>query len=239
MGETSYNGWPASPDKAAIDIQPFGDRYGYPFPGGVRGGDVNTVLGYVAMQLHQRVEPAISGWLWGYTYRANVNNPSVLSCHASGTAFDFNAPNHPNSASGTFTNAQVGEIYAILSECRGAVQWGGDYTGTPDEMHFEIIVSAAALAPIAAGLPSSGAPVPPESEDDEMTMMIVQRADGVDYAHNPRRLITITDPGMYNLLLSNRWIDVPHGEAEPVNRDLIEWTAGQVLAGGGIADPLL
>lgn len=152
MTQYSYNGWPASPNKADINVQPFGDRYGVPFPGGVRGGDPATVLGYVATQLHYRVEPVIAGWLWGYHFRANVNNPSQLSCHASGTAIDFNAPNHPNGSRGTFTNAQVGEIRRILAEVSGAVQWGGDYTGTPDEMHFEIIVNAATLATIAAGL---------------------------------------------------------------------------------------
>ena len=33
---------------------------------------------------------------WGYEFRANVNNPSQLSCHASGTAIDYNANRHPN-----------------------------------------------------------------------------------------------------------------------------------------------
>jgi hypothetical protein len=116
------------------------------------------------MQFHQRVEPVISGWLWGYNYRTNVNNPSTLSCHASGTAIDLNAPNHPNGARGTFSNAQVGEIRAILNECQGAIQWGGDYTGTPDEMHFEIIVNASRLAVVASTLPTNGEP--PVTDDD-------------------------------------------------------------------------
>jgi D-alanyl-D-alanine carboxypeptidase len=242
--ETSYNGWPASPDKAAINIQPFGDAYGCPFPGGVKGGDVATVLAYVCTQLHNRVEPAVAGWLWGYSYRANVNNPSVLSCHSSGTAVDWNAPDHPNGAQGTFSDDQVGTIYSILAEVQGAVQWGGDYSGTVDEMHFEIIVDAGTLANVAVSLPSSGPapipePPPDEDEDDDMKPMIVQRANGVDYAHNPLRLITITDPDMYVFLQANHWIDVPHGEAEVVDRNVIEFTAAQVIAGGGHADPLI
>jgi len=163
MAEYSYNGWPASPDKKAINIVTFGDAYGVPFPGGVRDGDVKTVLGYVCIQLHQRVEACISGWDWGYQYRANVNNPNTLSCHASGTAIDYNAPLHPNGASGTFTAEQRATIYDILAEVQGAVQWGGDYTGTKDEMHFEIIVDAATLARVAAQLPSDGT-------DDDMPL---------------------------------------------------------------------
>jgi hypothetical protein len=156
---TSYNGWPASPDKAAIGVQSFGDAQGFPFPGGVRADDVATVLGYVATQLHTRVEPCVNGWCWGYTYKANVNNPSQLSCHASGTAIDWNAPDHPNGASGTFTHDQVGTIYAILNEVQGAVDWLEGY----DEMHFEIAVDAATLARVAATLP--GAPITPPSGD--------------------------------------------------------------------------
>lgn len=153
---TSYNGWPASDDKNAIGVVPFGDNHGVPFPGGVKSGDVFTVLGYVATQFNARVEPIVSGWDWGHSFKANVNNPSQLSCHASGTALDINAPDHPNGSSGTFTDAQVGAIYAILAEVSGAVDWLEGY----DEMHFEIAVDSGSLSRIAAGLPSGGTPAP-------------------------------------------------------------------------------
>jgi hypothetical protein len=162
----SYNGWPASENKAEINIQPFGDNVGLPFPGGVKGGDVATVLGYVATQFHYRVEPVVSGWDWGYTYKANVNNPSSLSCHASGTALDINSPEHPNGVGGTFTDAQVGEIYAILDEVQGAVDWLEGY----DEMHFEIAVDADTLADVARALPATGAPQAPDEGDDDMPL---------------------------------------------------------------------
>ena len=166
---TSYNGWEASPDKAAIGVVS-NDL----FPGGVKAGDVATVLGYVMRQLDARVEPVVDGWCWGYTYKANVNNPSQLSCHASGTAGDWNAPDHPNGSSGTFTSAQRGTMYAILDECQGAVSWLEGY----DEMHFEICVDAADLATVAATLGGAGPTPIPDLEDD--TMMQLVRVDGGD-----------------------------------------------------------
>lgn len=153
---TSYNGWPANSDPDAIGVDNFGDAHGYPFPGGVKSGDVTTVLGYVCLQLHERVEPCIGGYCWGWTFKQNVNNPSQLSCHASGTAVDWNAPLHGNgsSASESFTDQQIGEIYAILNEVQGAVDWLSDY----DPMHFEIAVNASELAIVAASLPGSNPP---------------------------------------------------------------------------------
>jgi hypothetical protein len=152
---TSYNGWPASDDKASIGVVSSDV-----FPGGAKAGDVTTVLGYVARQLNARVEPCVDGWNWGYTYKANVNNPSQLSCHASGTAIDWNAPDHPNGSSATFTQAQRGTIYQILDEVQGSVSWLEGY----DEMHFEICVNAGDLAQVAATLPGSGPP--PDWFDD-------------------------------------------------------------------------
>jgi hypothetical protein len=149
---TSYNGWPASADPAAININRNAVARGTTvrFPAGLKNGDVAFVLGYVAGELHKRVERAGTG-VWGYAYRQN-RNARNLSCHASGTAFDWNAPRHPNGKSGTFTSRQKATIHAILNEVEHAVKWGGDFTGTKDEMHFEICVGARDLAAIAKRL---------------------------------------------------------------------------------------
>jgi hypothetical protein len=175
----SYNGWPASPDKGAIGV--VSNQW---FPGGAKAGDVTTVLGYVAREFNARVEPVVSGWCWGYTYKANANNPNQLSCHASGTALDVNAPDHPNGSGGTFTSAQRGAIYAILDECQGAVGWLEGY----DEMHFEIQVSASDLATVAASLGGGGGggtppapepgPEPTPPPEDDMPRRIVTVYDG-------------------------------------------------------------
>lgn len=150
---TSYNGWPASTDPAKIGIKPFAVA-GRSFPGGVKGGSVHWVLKYVAAQMHVRVESLYTGIDkddWGYSYRQN-RNANNLSCHSSGTAIDVNATEHPNGQRNTFTYAQVLEIRKILKEVGGVVRWGGDFSDTKDEMHFEIKSNATAVAAVAKKL---------------------------------------------------------------------------------------
>jgi hypothetical protein len=137
--ETSYNEWPVGTPASAIGVTNYtvsGTSVVLP----VKSGDVATVLMYVASRFNGEVEALRSGQCWGYSYRKNVNNPSVWSNHASGTAIDLNAVLHPNGAKGTFTGSQVASIRSILSFCGDVVYWGGDYRGTTDEMHFEIDV---------------------------------------------------------------------------------------------------
>lgn len=158
----SYNGWSASPNPRDIGITPLVVA-GEPFSPGVRGGDVHTVLGYVAEQLHRRVEPIVRGdWHqaddWGYAYRQN-RNANNLSCHASGTAIDYNATRHPNSKRGTWTGTQKAEIARILAEVNHTVR-----NLANDEMHFEIVGNAAQVAAAAAKVRGGGAAPAPSPE---------------------------------------------------------------------------
>ena len=137
--ETSYNGWPVGTPGASIGVESYQIPHtAFALP--VRAGDVATVLMYVAGRFHHEVEPLQSGQLFGYGYRRNVNNPSVWSNHASGTAIDLNADLHPNTVKGSFSATKVAAIRRILTACNGVVYWGGDYTRTVDAMHFEINV---------------------------------------------------------------------------------------------------
>lgn len=152
---TCQNGWPADPTRAHIVGLTV---CGVSFPGGVRGGDVETVLRYVAEQFHRRVHSLTPGWCWGYSYR-DVKGSTDLSNHAGGYAIDVDAPSHPLGAVGTFTPAQVATIHAILAELGGVVRWGGDYSGRKDEMHFEVVGTPAQVAAVAArlrGVPAVG-----------------------------------------------------------------------------------
>lgn len=149
----SGNGYVASPYPADIGIVPM-TVAGVTFQ--VAGGDVLTVLQYVVEQVNARVEPLVSGG--GYSFRANVNDPSSLSNHASGTAIDYNPEQHPNATTttSTWTQTQIAEIELILAETSGAVRWGGDYNNTPDSMHFEINVGVVQLAAAARALGTTG-----------------------------------------------------------------------------------
>ena len=161
----SYNGWTASPNP-----DDFGGLQklvvaGESFAPGVRAGDVATIFQYFWTEFNKRVEPLYKpGWHeaddWGYAYRSN-RNANNLSCHASGTATDGNATRHPNGKRGTFSATQVSTIRAILKELQGVLRWGGDFTGTADEMHFEISgneAKARAVANWIRGVATKNAP---------------------------------------------------------------------------------
>lgn len=74
---------------------------------------------------------------WGYAERP-IRGGADLSNHASGTAIDLNATEHPLGKSGTFSAEQVAKIHQIVGATNDVVRWGGDYSGRKDEMHFEI-----------------------------------------------------------------------------------------------------
>lgn len=140
MSETSYNGWPA--DKK-LKTRPLVVD-GVAFAPGIRDDDdVATVFRYIAEQWAEHVEPLEAPGCWGFSYRANVNDPTELSCHSSATAIDINAPKHGN---GTEASAdllrKVNAILATVDELGDLVHWGGNWHAadglTPDPMHFEL-----------------------------------------------------------------------------------------------------
>ncbi|MGD7704652.1 peptidoglycan-binding protein [Microlunatus sp. Y2014] len=162
MAAVSQNGWGGITSSGSSALNRGFSAHGVTFPGGVRTGQVGTVLGYVARRFHERVEPLRSGWCWGWAYRP-IRGGTTLSNHSSATAIDCNAPEHPLGVSGTFSSSQRSQIAAILNACEGTVRWGGNYSGRKDEMHFEINVrpGSAKLARVAAKLGGSNPPPPP------------------------------------------------------------------------------
>ena len=146
----SYNGWPASPSLKTRVIEPVV---------GVKlriadNQNLADVFTYLVQQFHKRVDdvtkphPADD---WGFAFRPNVNDPNSLSNHASGTAIDLDATEHPNgvATSRTFTPGQIAEVHEILEELEGTIRWGGDYTNTPDAMHFEVLRGPGSLRKVA------------------------------------------------------------------------------------------
>lgn len=157
---TSQNGWPASANRAAIGIVTPKLSNGVDFPNGVKGGDVETVLMYVASEFNRTVEQLRDGWCWGYAYKT-IEGSNTLSNHSSGTAIDLNAPNHPMGKSDTFNATQREAIRRILNHCEGVVRWGGNYSGRKDDMHFEISGNAVSVARVAAKIRATQVPQVP------------------------------------------------------------------------------
>lgn len=197
MAATAQNGWAASENRDSIGINKDFEVAGVKFPGGVKSGDVSTVLGYVAAQFHNRVEPLVGGWCWGWAYR-DVRGGKSLSNHAAGCAIDVNAPNHPLGKKGTFSAAKEAEIKRIVAECHGVVRWGGTYS-RPDEMHFEIVGTPAQVAeaarklgsgPTAPAQPSTSAPLQRGSRGERVERL--QRVLNAWYPH-----LALTVDGIY------------------------------------------
>jgi hypothetical protein len=161
---TSYNGWSASPTLPLRKLEVEGVGF---LPGIRDDDDVAAVLEYVATQYHKRVEPLMNPGCWGFNYRANRNSNN-LSNHASGTAIDVNAPQHPNGVATrrTFRLEQINEIHKILFEVDHVVRWGGDYSVTPDSMHFEINASRPEVARVAKKLRDRENPLAQFTEAD-------------------------------------------------------------------------
>jgi hypothetical protein len=139
--ESSYNGYPASKDPAAINIK------SYP----VRGTDrklrcaesVGPLLAAFAAEFHELIEPIDEGTFddWGYAYRMVRGDATKLSCHSSGTAIDLNATKHPLGKAGTFPIEKVPMLKALAKKY--GLKWGGDFKSRKDDMHFEICITPA------------------------------------------------------------------------------------------------
>lgn len=143
----SQNGWVAGASKAAASI--INARVGdVTFPGGLRDGDAAVVLLHVATQIHLRVEAGVPGWCWGWNFRA-VRGASSLSNHASGTAFDWNAPRHPLAKANTWSPAQQAELRKIKAEVDHVIRYGFEYVGRKDDMHVELNASPAKVKAVA------------------------------------------------------------------------------------------
>lgn len=137
----------------------------------VRIGPAGDLLLYAAARWHHEVEPlrASDGVLdcWGYAERLVRGSATEVSNHASGTAVDLRARIHPLGKVGTYSAAQVAAIKRILADCRGAIRWGGQYSGRKDEMHLEIVVSESACALVLRQLAST-----PVSTAEEFLMSL-------------------------------------------------------------------
>jgi len=82
------------------------------------------------------IEPVKSVGSYCHRPIRGYEGTNKASHHASGTAIDINANEHPLGEWNTFTPAQQAKIRAKISEL--GLGWGGDWTKRPDDMHFEV-----------------------------------------------------------------------------------------------------
>jgi hypothetical protein len=130
---TSQNGWPVAGRDQVVDRAILGVE----FPNGWLRGDVDVIFTYLVGRLHREVEPMMSPGCWGWHVK-RIEGSDDYSNHASGTAFDYNAPRHPMGRRNTYSEADRSKIRAILDDLDGVIRWGGDYVNRPDDMHFEV-----------------------------------------------------------------------------------------------------
>jgi hypothetical protein len=150
MSLTSYNGYPASKDPDEIKIK------SYPVKGTDRklrcAESVGPLLAAFAAEFHELIEPIDEGTYddWGYAFRMVRGSTDRLSCHSSGTAIDLNATRHPLGKAGTFPAEKIPMLRALAKKY--GLKWGGDFKSRPDDMHFEVEVSAAKAKALIASL---------------------------------------------------------------------------------------
>lgn len=133
---TSQNGWSAlSPSSPFLHqwVLPDGTKLM------LRNGSAGFLLVHLALWFDGNIEDLKEPVLddWGYAYRP-VRGYTTLSNHASGTAEDLNATDHPLGVAHTFTPAEEVAIRRRLKLYDGCIRWGGDYVHRIDAMHFEI-----------------------------------------------------------------------------------------------------
>lgn len=157
----SQNGWPVVGQGSVVDRAVLGVE----FPNGWLKGDVDVIFTYLIGRLHREVERLDDGGCWGWFVK-NIEGSSSISNHASGTAIDYNAPAHPMGVRNTYSSAKRSKIRAILDDLDGVVRWGGDYSGRPDDMHFEINKNAAAVRKVAARIKGEDVPITPAEIND-------------------------------------------------------------------------
>jgi hypothetical protein len=160
----SQNGWTAPGRSVIVTMTVPGTSVKLP----VRAGPAGQLLVAAAARWHREVEPLVAGTCWGYADRTVRGSATDLSNHASGTAIDLNAPQHPlgTAPSANFTPAKIVAVRRIVAAYAPCLRWGGDYTGRKDGMHLEIVASERQCAAVLGSPRPSPSPTPRPTEDD-------------------------------------------------------------------------
>jgi hypothetical protein len=144
MTQHSQNGWPVLTSGQLKFFNAAGGRFA------AANSDVAYVAQYLITRFDSEVEKIHGKVLddWSWNSRKVRGSATVVSNHASATAWDLNATKHPRGVRGTFSAAKLAAVHKILSgivDSKGhkIFRWGNDYVNaTIDSMHFEINANA-------------------------------------------------------------------------------------------------
>lgn len=125
----SENGWPMI-NSNMLDYSPV-PEIGWKV--GVHIGVPNTLLKALMVRLHREVEPMDIRQCGVFTGENSMPN----SNHNSGTALDYNWNKHQFHQWGTW-GANRAKVDKIITDFRGTIEFGGNWTSPRDEMHFEL-----------------------------------------------------------------------------------------------------
>lgn len=189
---TSQNGWPVVA-RSKVDE---GTYAGARFPNGILAGDVAVIARWHLARYAATVEPLVPGTCWGWFVKP-IEGSSTISNHASGTAWDVNADQHPmgQPAAANMTRREILACRDLVAAADGVLRWGGDYTGRPDPMHWEIVGTpkqAAALAAKIKKASTSVALTPAENSAIAAAVWATLIEDFADPATPNRKLAAAT-----------------------------------------------
>ena len=103
----------------------------------LRPDDCGYVLAHFARHFNREVEALGATETFGHALR-QISGSNDWSNHASGTALDLNASQHPQGKTGTFAPMEQAALDLLVKQYDEVVRWGGTFRTTKDEMHFEI-----------------------------------------------------------------------------------------------------
>lgn len=146
---TSQNGWPAY-NTTANFVR--GNAAGFGF--WCANDDVKVIFEDLVKRFDDGVEPLAGPILddWSWANRNVRGSDTTVSNHASATALDLNALQHPRGVRNTFSEEKREKVRKLVARYSGAIRWGGTYQNIPDDMHFEINTSKATVKKVADGI---------------------------------------------------------------------------------------
>jgi hypothetical protein len=114
----------------------------------------NAIWDFAGHDLEKIKAAHLEEFSGSYNFRMNVNSPSRLSLHAYGAAIDLAAAENPNGVTWR-DNGRMLPRWAIDAFLAEGWCWGGDFSGTPDAMHFQATFNRHPDAPQNQQQPSS------------------------------------------------------------------------------------